>query len=107
MHWTRTKYPGKRSSRHFTATDSTFRAMPLLNIHDCAVRPEYRRHGLGGRLLASGVEAARSRGCCKIMLEVRADNPAARALYERAGFGAGRSGDEPVQYLFLEKQLGD
>jgi ribosomal protein S18 acetylase RimI-like enzyme len=41
------------------------------------------------------------------MLEVHADNPAARARYERAGFGAGRSEDEPVQYLLVEKQLGD
>jgi ribosomal protein S18 acetylase RimI-like enzyme len=49
---------------------------------------------------------AASRGCCKLTLEVRADNPAAAGLYRALGFGAGDSGGAAVQYLFMEKRLG-
>jgi len=51
-----------------------------------AVRDDRQRRGLGGVLLdALLVEAAR-RGCEEVLLEVRADNAAALALYERRGF---------------------
>ena len=48
---------------------STFRAQPLLNIHDIAVHPDYRDRGIGRRLAkikASGEVASNrqgSRGC--------------------------------------------
>jgi ribosomal protein S18 acetylase RimI-like enzyme len=84
---------------------STFRARRLLNIHDFAVLTAYRRRGVGAGLLTAVESLARQLGCCKVTLEVREDNGAALALYERAGFGAGRSGDRPVQHLFLEKRL--
>lgn len=83
---------------------STFRAAPVLNIHDLAVIPAYRGRGIGARLLAAVENEARARGCCKVTLEVREDNPA-RALYERLGYGAGSNGGMPVQYYFLEKRL--
>ncbi len=35
---------------------STFRAQPLLNVHDLSVLPDYRGHGIGVALLAA-VEA--------------------------------------------------
>ncbi len=78
---------------------STFRAQPLLNIHDIAVLPRWRGHGIADALLA-GIEArARELGCCRITLEVRDDNPRARRVYERNGF-------TPAQCnLFLEKPL--
>lgn len=84
---------------------STFRAAPVLNIHDLAVMPSARRLGVATRLLAAVEDEARSRGCCKVTLEVRDDNGPARLLYERAGYGAACSGGERVQYLFLEKRL--
>ena len=66
---------------------STFAAQPLINIHDLAVVPEYRGRGVG-RLLLERVEArGRELGCCKLTLEVRADNPRAQRLYARVGFG--------------------
>jgi len=86
---------------------STFRAKTLLNVHDLTVRPGWRRHGIATRLLAAVETAARARGCCKVTLEVRADNAAARRLYDRLGYGTGSSGADPVQYLFIEKRLGD
>lgn len=65
---------------------STFRAQPLLNIHDIAVLPGWRGRGAADALLA-GIEAyARELGCCRITLEVRDDNPRAQGLYARSGF---------------------
>jgi ribosomal protein S18 acetylase RimI-like enzyme len=65
---------------------STFRARPLLNIHDLAVLPQHRGRGVGRALLTAAEEHARERGCCKLTLEVQDDNTRARALYRRFGF---------------------
>jgi ribosomal-protein-alanine N-acetyltransferase len=51
-----------------------------------AVRPGLRRTGLAGRLLLEGLERLRRSGRAVVTLEVRADNRAARALYERFRF---------------------
>jgi ribosomal protein S18 acetylase RimI-like enzyme len=83
---------------------STFHAQPLINIHDLAVLPGCRGRGLGKALLAAVEVEARRRGCCKLTLEVRQDNPAA-GLYRVLGFGAGSAGGAPIQYLFMEKRL--
>lgn len=45
-----------------------------------------QRRGLGARLLAALVTRARELGARSVMLEVRVDNDAAIALYERHGF---------------------
>jgi ribosomal protein S18 acetylase RimI-like enzyme len=65
---------------------SSFRARPLLNIHDLAVRPGYRGKGVGRALLTAAEARARDRGCCKLTLEVQDDNAPARMLYDRFGF---------------------
>ena len=84
---------------------STFQACPLLNIHDLAVLPEFRAHGIG-RALLSKVEAyAMERGCCKLTLEVREDNPRALGLYERFGFGDLMVGNSTVRTRFLSKSI--
>jgi ribosomal-protein-alanine N-acetyltransferase len=51
-----------------------------------AVRPTARRRGLGGRLVRDGAAVAATRGATRLFLEVAGDNPAALALYARAGF---------------------
>lgn len=81
---------------------STFHARPLLNIHDIAVHPQYRNRGVGRALLAEVERDARRRGCCRITLEVRADNAGAQHLYRSAGFGE----SSPVMH-FWHKTLGD
>lgn len=53
-----------------------------------AVAPESRRLGLGARLVARFLYQARLRGAARAFLEVSAENPAAIALYELAGFAA-------------------
>jgi ribosomal protein S18 acetylase RimI-like enzyme len=84
---------------------STFAARPLLNLHDLAVLPQYRGNGIGTALLAAVERSAREIGCCKVTLEVRADNPGARSLYSRSGFEDFAPSHQPVETIFLEKKL--
>lgn len=65
---------------------STFKAKPLINIHDLAVHPDYRSSGVGSALIETICDFARDRNYCAVTLEVQADNPA-RRLYARYGFG--------------------
>jgi ribosomal protein S18 acetylase RimI-like enzyme len=84
---------------------STFRARPLLNLHDLAVQPEARERGVGGALLAAVESHARALGCCKVTLEVREDNASARRLYERVGFVDSAPAGARTRTLFLEKSV--
>jgi len=65
---------------------STFRAQPLLNLHDLAVLPSWRGKGVGRKLLAAVEVGARVLGCCKLTLEVLDTNQRARGLYASFGF---------------------
>ena len=61
------------------------------HIATLAVRPEFRRRGVGGRLLVEALHAARAEGARRALLEVRAGNAAAQAMYRKFGFAvAGR-----------------
>jgi len=60
-----------------------------------AVRPERRRAGVGAALVAAALGAAATRAAA-MFLEVGDDNPAAQALYARAGFV--RVGRRPGYY---------
>lgn len=51
-----------------------------------AVRPHWRRQGGARRLLAAVLARVREAGAGALFLEVGADNPAARQLYEAHGF---------------------
>ena len=84
---------------------STFLARPLLNIHDLAVIPAYRRHGVGRLLLERVAAKGQALGCCKLILEVRSDNRAAQQLYEAVGFDNAAAYGGAVPVLFLEKRL--
>jgi ribosomal protein S18 acetylase RimI-like enzyme len=65
---------------------SSFRALPLMNIHDIAVAPQARGRGIGRQLLEAIERDARQLGCGKVTLEVRSDNVRAQDVYRRAGF---------------------
>lgn len=56
------------------------------HIATLAVHPEFRRQGVGSHLLEVGLIEARKRGAQEAMLEVRASNHIAQALYKDYGF---------------------
>jgi len=61
-------------------------ATALARLYSFAVDPAYRGLGLGRRLLSAVESAAREDGRAEMRLEVRADDPHTRTLYERAGY---------------------
>ncbi len=58
----------------------------VADVMTVAVAPGARGRGRGRRLLEELAARALAGGAAYLMLEVRADNAAARVLYERAGF---------------------
>lgn len=58
----------------------------VADVMTVAVAPAAQGAGLGSELLRLMVDRAREAGAAYLMLEVRADNLAARNLYERNGF---------------------
>lgn len=58
----------------------------VARVYSIAVASVARGQGLGARLLRRLEAIARASGLCEIRLEVRKDNPAALALYERSGY---------------------
>ena len=57
-----------------------------LHINNIGVRDEARRRGLGGALLLAALRAGRRLGAESAVLEVRAGNLPAQALYRSQGF---------------------
>jgi ribosomal protein S18 acetylase RimI-like enzyme len=51
-----------------------------------ALLPEFRRQGIGGRLIRQTLDAARAFGLNRVELSVRENNASAIALYKRVGF---------------------
>lgn len=58
------------------------------DIQTIAVVPELRGQGWGRRLMKALMGEGRACGVRELFLEVRADNPVARSLYESLGFEA-------------------
>jgi ribosomal-protein-alanine acetyltransferase len=56
------------------------------DIQTIAVTPRARRQGLGRTLMDALLSEARRREVDEVLLEVRADNPGAQALYADLGF---------------------
>lgn len=56
------------------------------HITNVAVRPEYRRQGLGRRIVTALIGLLESQGTAGFTLEVRRSNTAARKMYEELGF---------------------
>lgn len=84
---------------------STFKAAPLINLHDVAVLPAARGRGVGRALLGAVEEHAREIGCCKLTLEVLQNNTTAKGLYESFGFEQATYADGAGAALFYAKPL--
>lgn len=84
---------------------STFKAKPLLNIHDIAVLPDCRGQGVGQALLAAAEQLAIDRGCCKLTLEVLTGNARALQSYLRFGFAPYALDPAAGQASFMQKWL--
>jgi len=84
---------------------STFKARPLVNIHDLAVLPGRRGKGVGRALMQAVEDEARARGACKVTLEVLSGNETARALYAACGYAGYALDPDKGTAQFWEKTL--
>lgn len=78
---------------------ATFEGKKLINIHDFAVHPTFRRQGIGEKLLETIQKKARGLDCCRLTLELRTDNLAAQRLYQKFGF---ENGDPQMWFMVKE-----
>lgn len=83
---------------------STFQLRPLVNIHDVIVTRDYRGQGVAAVMLEEVERIARAQDCCRLTLEVYADNHPARRAYEKYGFTRDPAHPE-VDVHFLRKSL--
>lgn len=84
---------------------STFRAQPLLNVHDIVVSAAYRRRGIGRSLIEHAERHARDKGYCKLTLEVLEGNQSARTVYAGCGFRPYALDPAMGRAIFLEKKF--
>ncbi len=84
---------------------STFKAKPLINIHDLIVHSDWRGQGVGQRLMQAVEQEARSKGACKITLEVLTGNHTAMQSYERFGFAPYALDPKAGTATFMQKWL--
>ena len=90
--WTRVEFASLMDSPHvFACGDLTAFALGRVVLDEAELLtlvtdPDMRRLGLGARQLAAFHKTARKRGAATAFLEVAADNAAAIALYNRAGY---------------------
>lgn len=95
---------------HGYATVLLRRGSQVAHLYSIAVAPGARRRGLARDLLAAAERAAHRSGARRLRLEVRADNTAARTLYDRAGYRsigvAPRYYTDGMDAARLEKHLG-
>jgi ribosomal protein S18 acetylase RimI-like enzyme len=84
---------------------STFMARPVINIHDFYVEKQHRRQGVGRQILDAIESRAGSLDCCKLTLEVEANNQGALSLYQRFGFEEVEYSAEAGLVLFRQKVL--
>ena len=64
-----------------------------------AVAPEYRRQGLGSRLLNQLVDKARELGCVSVVADIASENAYSRAMAQKLGFAEG------ISVTYFMKQL--
>ena len=86
---------------------STFKAKPLINIHDVIVLEDFRGLKLSQMMLEKVQVIAKERGCCKLTLEVLQGNKVAQSAYIKFGFGGYALDPEMGNAMFWQKALKD
>jgi GNAT superfamily N-acetyltransferase len=84
---------------------STFKAKPLVNIHDLVVHRDARGQGVAQLLMQAVEQEAVSRSACKITLEVLTGNAVAMKSYERFGFAPYALDSKAGTATFMQKWL--
>ncbi len=84
---------------------SSFKAKPLINIHDFAILPAFRGQGLSKHMLNKVEAVARETDCCKITLEVLEHNDRAKHVYKVFGFEGYELNPEMGKAVFWAKDL--
>lgn len=84
---------------------STFKCLPLVNVHDVVVRGSHRGQRVGERMLEVVEQEARRRGACKLTLEVLEGNTPAQKLYARIGYAPYQLDPAMGAAQFLQKWL--
>lgn len=67
---------------HFLYHRNMTRLAPICYLSDLFTLPELRGQGVGRALIESVYEHARAQGCKRVYWHTRADNAAARSLYD-------------------------
>ena len=67
----------------YIGSQSSYDETDIMNV---AVHPDWRRRGIAESLIDCLIQELKNRGSRALMLEVRASNEAAKALYEKLGF---------------------
>ncbi len=84
---------------------STFKAQPLINIHDIVVHESARGQGVAQALMQAVQEEGKARKACKITLEVLTGNAVAMKSYERFGFAPYALDPKAGTATFMQKWL--
>jgi ribosomal protein S18 acetylase RimI-like enzyme len=84
---------------------STFKCLPIVNIHDVIVRENYRGHNLAEKMLEHVQSIAKERGGCKLTLEVLEGNAPAKHVYQKFGFNAFELDPSKGNAMFWEKMI--
>ncbi len=84
---------------------STFKAAPLINIHDIVVHSDWRGQGVGQALMQAVETEGCARKACKITLEVLTGNAVAMKSYERFGFAPYALDPKAGTATFMQKWL--
>ncbi len=84
---------------------STFKAKPLINIHDIVVLSSARGQGVAQALMQAVEEEAKARNACKITLEVLTGNAVAMKSYQRFGFAPYALDPKAGTATFMQKWI--
>ena len=82
----RISQPPEASDNHITGFIVARHLAEEIHVNNVAVKPAFRRRGIGERLLREVLRWGREQEATQAVLEVRAGNTVAQRLYEACGF---------------------